>query len=180
VEGQRLERARASRAPLPLPLPAALPTRHHAPMPTLLDPAECERTLQRLGTLTADSKPLWGRMNAAQMLAHCRVAMEVAQGKMQLKRMWLGFLIGPLVKRMVVGPKPFQRNGPTAPEFRMTGEHDFATERKALEDTLRAFQAGGAAGISKEPHPFFGKMTTGEWETLQWKHVDHHLQQFGA
>lgn len=149
-------------------------------MPTLLDPGECERTIQRFRTLSASTKPLWGKMNAAQMLAHCRVPLEVTMGRVRLKRMWLGLLIGPLLKKKVLGPKPFPRNGPTAPEFRMTGLHDFDQELARLTDTLHAFRDGGPAGITKEPHPFFGPMTVADWERLQWKHVDHHLQQFGA
>ena len=28
-------------------------------------------------------------------------------------------------------------------------------------------------------HPFFGPLTNGEWNALQWKHIKHHLKQFG-
>ena len=49
-----------------------------------------------------------------------------------------------------------------------------------LGSLLKKFVEKGEAGISKEVHPFFGKLTTAEWDTLQWKHLDHHLRQFGA
>lgn len=149
-------------------------------MLSLLDPAECERTIQRLRSLKSDTRPLWGRMTVAQMLAHCRVPLEVTMGRVRLKRMWLGLLIGPILKKKVLGPKPFPHNGPTAPEFRMTDALDFERERARLVDTLHAFRDGGPSGITAEPHPFFGPMTVADWERLQWKHVDHHLRQFGA
>ncbi len=35
-------------------------------------------------------------------------------------------------------------------------------------------------GLSKDPHPFFGNLNSEEWDTLNWKHLDHHLRQFGV
>ncbi|MFD1127776.1 DUF1569 domain-containing protein [Paenibacillus provencensis] len=29
------------------------------------------------------------------------------------------------------------------------------------------------------PHPFFGKLTSEEWSIGLYKHLDHHLKEFG-
>jgi hypothetical protein len=29
-------------------------------------------------------------------------------------------------------------------------------------------------------HPMFGKMTADQWGRSMWKHLDHHLRQFGV
>jgi len=34
--------------------------------------------------------------------------------------------------------------------------------------------------IKNEIHPFFGKMTSQQWSKAMYKHIDHHLQQFGV
>jgi len=38
----------------------------------------------------------------------------------------------------------------------------------------------GPAGCTKHPHSFFGKLTPEEWAILSYKHLDHHLRQFGV
>jgi len=37
-----------------------------------------------------------------------------------------------------------------------------------------------SSGCVAHPHSFFGRMTPDEWAVLMYKHVDHHLRQFGA
>jgi hypothetical protein len=81
---------------------------------------------------------------------------------------------------MVLSPKPFARNGPTDPRFVIKGERALDEERDALIALVQRFTAGGPEGVRQDPHPFFGPMTPAEWDMLQWKHIDHHLRQFGA
>jgi len=149
-------------------------------MRTLFDLDECDRTIQRIQRVAADTRPQWGRMDAAQMMAHCRIAMQVAVGEVRLRRGLVGVILGPLAKRIVLSDKPFRRNGPTAPEFRVRDARDFDRARDELIAQVRGFQRGGVAGLTPAPHPFFGPLTADEWQRLQWKHLDHHLRQFGV
>jgi len=151
-----------------------------APSKTLFEPEECERTVQRILGVTATTPPQWGRMDAARMMVHCRIAMQVAVGEVRLRRGWVGVILGPLAKRILLSDKPFRRNGPTAPEFRVLEAHDFDRARDELVAQVRGFQRGGAASLTPDPHPFFGRLTAKEWQRLQWKHLDHHLRQFGV
>ena len=76
--------------------------------------------------------------------------------------------------------KSFTKNLPTVPEFRVTDEPNFEAEKTKLIALVKRLSEGGPKVLTKNPHPFFGYMTTEEWDTLQWKHLDHHLRQFGV
>jgi len=66
----------------------------------------------------------------------------------------------------------------------IAGEHcgalHLGTERERLSGLIDKFAAGGAAGCTKNPHSFFGRLTPEEWAILMYKHLDHHLRQFGV
>lgn len=133
--------------------------------------------VRRIQALHADSPRKWGKMTPAQMLAHCRVGFEVALGERQLKRAWLGLLVGWFAKRVALGDKPLPKNLPTGPEFLIRAPRAFEVERHALLEVLERFGAQPAQ-IGQHPHPFFGALTAHEHDRLQWRHLDHHLSQF--
>ncbi|MBL8896839.1 MAG: DUF1569 domain-containing protein [Planctomycetes bacterium] len=149
-------------------------------MPSLFSRADLDALISRIERLPAEQRPLWGKMNTAQMLAHCRAPLRVATGQQKLKRTLIGLLFGRLAKRQLLRAAPFAKNLPTDRSFLFSDANDTQLERDALIDELRRFHAGGVAGLSKDPHPFFGPLTPEEWDTLQWKHLDHHLRQFGV
>jgi hypothetical protein len=147
---------------------------------TLFHPPDTAEMVQRIRQLGPGSKPLWGKMDAAQMLAHCQAPLRVATGDLKLRRGLLGILFGKLAKKRMAGPDPLKRGLPTAPEFRVSDARDFTAEQRKLVDLVQRFAQRGPEGLPKEPHPFFGPLTSEEWQILQWKHLDHHLQQFGG
>lgn len=149
-------------------------------MKNLFEEATVDEVVVRLDSLTPESRALWGKMNVAQMAAHCIPPMEMALGERKAKRSWIGRLIGPMFKGQWLSEKPINKNAPTDPTFLRTGEHDLNVERAQLEVLIRRFYAAGAAGCTTTPHSFFGPMTPEEWARLMYKHLDHHLQQFGA
>ena len=144
----------------------------------LFDPAVKQDILVRINKLTPASKPLWGKMNVAQMLAHLQVPIGVADGSQKLKRTFFGRIVGPMVKSIIYNEKPFKRSLPTDPSFVMTGsEKDFEAEKSKLMAMVSNFSE---ASIVNETHTFFGKLTKEQWSKGTWKHLDHHLQQFGV
>ncbi len=147
---------------------------------SLFDRAANQAVLARIRKLRPDSQPQWGKMDVARMLAHCQVALRVAMGETKLKRGLIGVLFGRLALKSLMKPAPFKKNMPTAPEFRITETRGFEAERDELVRLVETFAAKGPAGLASGPHPFFGPMTTEQWDTLQWKHLDHHLNQFGV
>ncbi|MDZ4773738.1 MAG: DUF1569 domain-containing protein [Planctomycetota bacterium] len=134
----------------------------------------------RIKALRADSPPHWGKMNAAQMLWHSQQPLRVAIGQLRLKHSLIGKLFGKMAKKRLLAGKPWGQGMPTAPEFRIAKTPDFESERRTLLDLVRRFGEGGPASLTQAPHPFFGPMIAEEWTALQWKHLDHHLRQFGV
>lgn len=150
-------------------------------MKSLFNKAENQEIINRINSLRADSQAKWGKMNVAQMLTHCQQPLRVVFGELKLKRGILSILFGNYFKKqMVTDERPFTRNLPTDKTFIITDKKELEEEKKKLIDLVKKFEQVGPEGLPKELHPFFGKLTSGEWDILQWKHLDHHLNQFGA
>ena len=149
-------------------------------MSSLFDSSDVQQIIERINKLTAESKAQWGKMNVTQMLAHCEPPLKVAFGELKLKRGLIGILFGGMAKRQLMAEKPFKQNLPTAPQFLVKDYGKFEAEKQKLIGLVKKFQQNGPSGLSKDPHPFFGKLTPEEWDKLQWKHLDHHLRQFGV
>lgn len=149
-------------------------------MSTLFESKSNRAVIERLQLLKPDSKPAWGKLNVVQMLAHCQQPLRVATGELKLKRGLIGILFGKLAKKKLASPEPFSRGLPTAPGFLVREPRPFVEEHAQLVALVARFGAEGPRVLTKEPHPFFGPLTSAEWDLLQWKHLDHHLRQFGA
>jgi hypothetical protein len=151
-------------------------------MKNLFDATVANEVQTRLGKLRPQSERKWGKMTPPQMLAHCSVSMQWAVGELvPEKGPLLARLMGRLVKPMVFRDEaPLRKNSPTAKSLIVADERDMGKERDRLSGLIDKFTAGGAAGCTKNPHSFFGKMTPEEWASLMYKHLDHHLRQFGV
>jgi len=152
------------------------------PVKNLFETARVDEIKQRLAQLRPDSQRQWGRMNAAQAVAHCSGGLELALGDRTPPRMPLpARTIGRIIKPMVIGnDKPLRRNSPTVKGLIVDGERDLGSERERLRGMIDRFVATGPAGCTNHPHSFFGRLTPEEWATLMYKHLDHHLRQFGV
>jgi hypothetical protein len=148
-------------------------------MESLYHPDGNRRIVERIMMLDSAHSPLWGKMSAAQMVAHSQLPLQVALGELKLKRGLIGLLFGAMAKRQMSGPAAFKQNLPTAPQFVIRDQPEFIKERNKLIALVRAY-AERKFTITGIVHPFFGKMTEQEWDILQWKHLDHHLRQFGV
>jgi hypothetical protein len=149
-------------------------------MKNLFEEEALDELIARMETLTPASKGLWGKMTVAQAMAHCQVPMEMALGERNPKRMMIGRILGPIFKGQFLGEKPLNKNSPTDPTFIVADDRELDVERDRLETLLRRFQVTGADGCTKTPHSFFGPLTPEQWARIMYRHVDHHLQQFGA
>jgi hypothetical protein len=135
----------------------------------------------RLSRLQPGTPAQWGKMTAPQALAHMANALEMALGDDKPPRMFAGRVFGRFVKRLVMrDDSPLKRNTPTAPTLLIRDDRDFARERARLDALIQRFSDGGEAACTRHPHTFFGDMTPRDWAVLQYKHLDHHLRQFGA
>ena len=91
-----------------------------------------------------------------------------------------GKLLGWIFRNEFLGEKPFRKNGPTGPDFIVSGEPDFQGTRDKVRALLRDLHSMGEKGCDGNVHRFFGRLTGAEWGVTQYKHLDHHLRQFGA
>jgi len=149
-------------------------------MKTLFEKDASDEIIGRIDRLQPAVQRQWGKMDVAQMMAHCSAALDMASGKMVLPRLFIGRLIGGFVRPIYSNEKPFAKNNPTDPKLVISDKRDFQREQQQLRMKVREFQEGGEAKCTRHPHPFFGSLTTYEWGRGMYKHLDHHLRQFGA
>ena len=143
----------------------------------LFDPEVKKDIINRINKLTPETQRQWGKMDVAQMLAHCQMPMGVAIGRHKLKRNFLLSLLGPFFKKQLYDEKPFKRSLPTDKSFIKSDPRDFAIEKEKLLSMINDFTE---ENMIDEKHPFFGKLTKEQWSKGTWKHLDHHLAQFGV
>ena len=149
-------------------------------MNNLFQAAAVVEIVGRIDRLQPTSQRQWGKMDVAQMMAHCAATLDMASGRLNRPRVLIGRILGPFVRPMFSNEKPFSRNSPTDEKLKISDQRDFAREQKQLKDRVREFNAGGETQCTRHPHPFFGSLTPQEWATGMYKHLDHHLRQFGA
>lgn len=143
----------------------------------LFDPAVKQEIIDRINKLTPQTQHLWGKMNVAQMLAHVQLPISCAFGTHQVKGSFLLKLLGPLFKGILYNDKPYKQGLPTDPTYVVVDSKDFENEKQGLLEKLNRFSG---ETIVLENHPVWGKMTKEQWSRATWKHLDHHLKQFGV
>ncbi|WP_293873321.1 DUF1569 domain-containing protein [Flavobacterium sp.] len=149
-------------------------------MSSIFNKNDNEIIIARINNLTPESKVQWGKMNVAQMLSHCQAPMDVAFGMLALQSNFFMQLLGKFFKNKIISSKEFKKNSPTAPAFIRKESCDFQKAKQELIEKITHFSTLGKNAIKNTQHPFFGKMTYDEWDTLQSMHLDHHLRQFGV
>ena len=150
-------------------------------LPNIFDAQTSNELADRINKLANNSTPKWGKMNVAQMLAHCNVTYEMAFENQHPKpsgfKKWM---LKAFVKPIVVNEKPYKHNSRTAPEFLVPAAQDFATQKSRLLNYMqKTVELGETHFDGKESHSF-GALTSKEWSNMFYKHLDHHLGQFGV
>jgi hypothetical protein len=137
------------------------------------------RSLQdRVQRLKPDRKPQWGTMSAAQMVAHLCDSLRMASGELEVAPKKLPLRYSPL-KELVLYILPIPKGAPTAPELISRKPRDWTEEVADLRDQLNGIVQRGGEALSPE-HPAFGSLSTRQWGVLIYRHMDHHLRQFGV
>ena len=149
-------------------------------MKSIFEPDDRHGILARIAALRPEAQREWGKMDPAQMLCHCAIALETGTGDRPMKQKLIGKILMPFLRSKILGERPFGKNSPTDPTFVVSGARDFAAERTRLTGLIHRFVEKGADAAGTQEHAFFGKMTGQEWGELMYKHIDHHLRQFGG
>ena len=149
-------------------------------MKSLFDQTAHQEIIDRLNKITAETHPIWGKMNASQMMRHCQFPLETALGKKPLDRPnFFMRLLMKSFKASMYNDKEWRKNMPTPKAFRVNDQRDFQKEKKGLEALIHQFY-DTREKKEREPHPGFGHFTYDQWGQMQFKHLDHHLRQFGV
>ncbi|MBK7374647.1 MAG: DinB family protein [Chitinophagaceae bacterium] len=148
-------------------------------MKSVFDAPVREELISRVHAVSQQNKAQWGKMNAYQMLLHCTLCEDMFLGKLNMKRVFIGRLIGPMVlKKVLKDDKPFGKNSPTSDVLKTTAASgDIEQQKKEWISRVEQYAHHTSPGFV---HPFFGPMTTEQIGRFVYKHADHHLRQFGA
>ena len=139
--------------------------------------------LERVKALRPDSARRWGRMTAHQMVCHLADCNRVALGEVVVTAPPTR-LPRAIVKWVsLYTPLPWPAGLPTNPELDQevggTRPSDFARDVAALEATVERLMSRAGRG-DWPSHPDFGEMSEGDWLRWAYRHMDHHLRQFGV
>ncbi len=147
-------------------------------MKSLFEQAHYEEILSRIDNLKESNVGEWGKMNVGQMVWHCQVPLKVAIKNKPTKKTG-NILIKWFFKKSLYNEKPWRKNLPTSSFARATEEKDFEKERVILRKLVSDFYQLKDR-TEWNPHPLFGVFTHDQWGAMQYKHLDHHLRQFGV
>lgn len=150
-------------------------------LPSIYDAAVAEDFITRINKLTPETQPLWGKMDVARMLAHCCVTYEYIFDERHDKPSFLmKFILKALVKRKVVSEETYGKNSPTGPAFIIANAKDFEKEKARLINYVNKVLEKGPSFFQGKASNSFDVLTPTEWNNMMYKHLDHHLRQFGV
>jgi hypothetical protein len=150
-------------------------------LPNVFTQEVSDQIIDRIHRLNPNSVAQWGKMNVAQMLAHCNVTYEMMyEQKHPQNGAFMKFILKMLVKPKVVNETTYPKNSRTAPAFVMADEKHFEEEKQRLIAYINKTQALGGEHFDQMESHSFGKLTTIEWNNMMYKHLNHHLTQFGV
>lgn len=148
-------------------------------LPNIFTKDVTNNVISRIEKLSPDSEGKWGKMDVAQMLAHCNVSYEmVYENKHPKPNAFMKLILKLLVKGKVVNATPYKPGGPTAPAFIIKDQKDFHAEKIRLIDFISKTQQLGESYFDGKKSHSFGSLTKEEWNNMFYKHLDHHLKQF--
>ena len=150
-------------------------------LPDIFSKKETDAIIERINKLNAETPAQWGKMNVAQMLAHCSVTYEMVYDTIHPKpNGFMKFILKMLVKNKVVSEAPYPPNNQTAPQFIIKDQRDFSNEKTRLVNYITKTQSLGDSYFEGKESHSFGVLNKAEWNNMFYKHLNHHLTQFGA
>jgi hypothetical protein len=146
-------------------------------MKSLFEETVHQELLTRIDAVNEQSERQWGKMTAGQMLWHCQFPLKIG-----VKNEHKGFgnlFVRLFFKKAMYNDKPWKKNLPTSPALKTKEEKDLTAEKTKPKQLVNEFYECGSRN-QWNPHPLFGKLTKDQWGKMQYKHLNHHLTQFGV
>jgi hypothetical protein len=115
------------------------------------------------------------------MLAHIGDSMRMAIGATRVEPSRTPFRFTPIKQLVIYGLPSAPRNLPTAPELMKTAPGAWSEDLRDIRELVRRAVLRYENPTTKWPeHPAFGKLSARAWGVVVYKHMDHHLRQFGV
>ncbi len=150
-------------------------------LPNIFSQSVADEIIERIQQLKPTTPAQWGKMNVSQMLAHCNVTYEMAyENKHPKPNFLMRLILKTFVKNLVVNEIPYKKNAQTAPAFLITDEKEFDMEKNRLIQYIQKTVDLGAESFEQKESHSFGPLSITEWNNMFYKHLDHHLRQFGV
>ena len=133
--------------------------------------------------LNIHTKPLWGSLNAWQMIEHLSDAMMVSLGEFAAPVFTDDDKVAKIKRLFIDSESPFRKDF-QSPIFRGDGiVFRNPTFNDAINE-LNSYMAKFVTYYEQNPsnintHPVFGPLTKSDWERFHSKHFSHHFKQFG-
>lgn len=148
-------------------------------MKNIHDASAYQEIVERIKLLSASHSPRWGKMSLPEMLAHCTVQLKMAVGEVSAPPQGSTFLRTALGKWIALGDIPWPKGAQTPNEMNMHRNKVIPLDIENAKNELLTYLKKINDLSSLSPHPFFGALSQTEWGKLIYKHLDHHLRQFG-
>jgi hypothetical protein len=148
-------------------------------MKTMWDAPYQREIRDRVARLSPESKGEWGKMTAPEMVCHLAESLKMALGDLPVTRKKVPIRYPPL-KQLIVYVLPFPKGVPTAPELLTRSPRAWNADVADLQALVDRFVARGSETTAWVEHPAFGRLSRRAWGVLVYRHMDHHLRQFGA
>ena len=150
-------------------------------LPNIFLPETTTEFIRRINRLTGNETPLWGKMNVGQMFSHCSLPYQQILGEnTDRPPLIMRMLMQRFFRKSMTNDQPYKKNLPTGPTFIRTGTHDVSEERQRLISYVESIERLGPEGLASIPSLSLGKLSAAEWSNMLYKHLDHHLRQFGV
>ena len=150
-------------------------------LPSIFSKSVTDEIIERINKLQPSTHPKWGTMSVDQMLAHCNVTYEMIFEDMHKKpNAFMRFILKAMVKNKVVDESSYPQNSRTAPAFIISGKKDFESEKSRLVNFIIKVQQQGENHFEGKESLSFGVLNKIEWNNMMYKHLNHHLSQFGV
>lgn len=150
-------------------------------LPNVFSKEVTDSFIHRINQLTAQTTAKWGKMGVAEMLAHCCVTYEyVFETKHKPNGFFRSLLLKLLIKSQVVNEVMYKQSIPTGPDFLIKDQRDFEIEKQRLISFVQKVHDLGEQHFDGLKSHSFGVLTAKEWNNMFYKHLHHHLTQFGV
>ncbi|WP_373493013.1 DUF1569 domain-containing protein [Aquiflexum sp.] len=149
-------------------------------MKTILNEADYAAIRKRIMGLSATSPRQWGKMNLQQMLVHCTAQLKLALGEITSKPQGLFLMRTGLGKWLIFSNLPWPKGAMTPKEMNVATNDFLLTDIELEKVDLLNYLEKVKRQDQLFPHPFFGNLNRNEWSRMIYKHLDHHLKQFGS